>query len=79
MCAQYSRFRVRGLTSRRVHGNEDHPRRHVHLRVSLIDSLILLRGVRSSSCTHKEAKKWSTEEWGEIGFAATTMFNVAML
>ena len=43
-----------------------------------LDCVVRLRN-KVAHPKQKEAKRWSTEEWGETGFAATTMFNVAML
>lgn len=43
-----------------------------------LDCVVRLRN-KVAHPKQKHAKKWTTEEWAETGFAATTMFNLAML
>jgi hypothetical protein len=43
-----------------------------------LDCVVRLRN-KVAHPKQKHAKKWTTEEWAESGFAATTMFNLAML
>lgn len=43
-----------------------------------LDCVVRLRNMVAHP-KQKLAKKWTIEEWAETGFAATTMFNVAML
>lgn len=43
-----------------------------------LDCVVQLRN-KVAHPKQKHAKKWTTEEWAETGFAATTMFNLGML
>ncbi|RNM17372.1 hypothetical protein EFL26_00860 [Nocardioides pocheonensis] len=43
-----------------------------------LDCVVRLRN-KVAHPKQKHAKNWTTEEWAETGFVATTMFNVAML
>ncbi|MBU4188882.1 MAG: hypothetical protein KJ817_11855 [Actinobacteria bacterium] len=43
-----------------------------------LDCVVRLRN-RVAHPKQKDAKRWTTEGWAEAGFAATTMFNLAML
>ncbi|QIM22380.1 hypothetical protein G7075_16575 [Phycicoccus sp. HDW14] len=43
-----------------------------------LDCVVRLRN-KVAHPKQKDANKWTTEEWAETGFAATTMFNLAML
>ncbi|RNL65400.1 hypothetical protein EFK50_05445 [Nocardioides marmoriginsengisoli] len=43
-----------------------------------LDCVVRLRN-KVAHPKQKQANRWSTEEWAETGFAATTMFNLAML
>jgi hypothetical protein len=43
-----------------------------------LDCVVRLRN-KTAHPKQKYAKRWTTEQWAETGFAATTMFNLAML
>jgi hypothetical protein len=43
-----------------------------------LDCVVRLRN-KVAHPKQKHAQKWTTEEWAETGFAATTMLNLAML